>query len=194
MGFKKLFTGRRKAVVAAVVDDDIPSSTIPVPTRGSKNKDRAAKRSTDIHGISPAMEAESHNIATRKIRYHDQVQVYEYPAGYDFEDEFGAGASIMWLTHRESSRIRRREKRLSRKLYIEGSVGPEDDATGLDTKEGMESKMLFIGSSVRSVLGEQARQFDQNEYDPDRIAWIPEKAMQSKAQSRPGGLLISGRK
>jgi hypothetical protein len=161
MGFKKLFTSTRKT---ADRGDKAIVSAAGTAAAGTNNS------STRKDSASPvSVLAESKNLASRLVRYSEDVTVHEIPSLDELSDqEF----DDIWLRREELLRIRKRERKLLKKQFFEGDVGPDDDAFGLESKEHRESKHLLIESSIKSVLGEQGRQLQKKMYDPERIAWV----------------------
>jgi hypothetical protein len=156
MGFKKLFTSTRKT--ANCGDKAIVSAA------GTKNS------STRKDSPSPvSVLAESKNLASRLVRYSEDVTVHEIPSSDELSDqEF----YDIWYGREEILRIRKRERKLLEKQFFQGDVGPDDDAFGLESKEYRKSKHSLIVSSIKSVLGEQGRQLQDHTYNPERIAWV----------------------
>jgi hypothetical protein len=147
MGFKKLFTITRKSA-----------------DRGDKASVSAAETKN-----SSTVLAESKNLADRLVRYSEDVTVHEIPSVDELSDqEF----DDLWHRREELLKIRKRERKLLKRQFFEGDVGPDDDAFGLESNEHRESKHLLIVSSIKSVLGEQGRQLQSQTYNPERIAWV----------------------
>lgn len=112
---------------------------------------------------------EVETIATKFVRYDDEIAVLEIPSIDDLTDqEFYS----LWLSKEEIVRIKKRERRLLKQVFYEGDVGPDDDAFGLESKEKRYDKHMLIDESIKSVLGEQHRQDKSKARDPDRIAWV----------------------
>lgn len=152
MVFKKLFTTKRKGAF----------------DRGDNN-DKALDTSSRRGGrsVSPvSVIAETQNLAGRRIRYSDIITVHKIPSGEEFSE-------VSWLRHDDFVRIRKRERKLAKKYFLEGSdLGPNEDTFGLQSKQHKESKFMLIDAAIKSVLTEQDKQIQRNKYDPERIAWV----------------------